>query len=166
MRKALILFIILLLAGCSSTAASSSEEEKVFTDVQNISFGEEAPEPSPEPTQTPFPEKIDLSVMSALVCYSTVYDMIVNAENYEGMEVRVRGPLAYRIDAEGAKHYACIVEDAAGCCAQGLEFSLSEETELPPDGTVITLEGIFHSYAEDDTRYLLLEDAVLLNYPE
>ena len=160
--KKLFLILLLLLSACSAnSSAVSSEEEKVFTDVQNVVTVTKTPAETAVPEKTPLPEKIDLSSMSATICYSTVFDMLVDPQKYEGMQIKVRGPLATRTDAEGKDHYACIVQDATACCAQGLEFVLSEAKELPELGTEITIEGTFTSFIENNAIYILLKDAVM-----
>ena len=63
--------------------------------------------------------------------------------------------------------YACIVQDATACCAQGLEFepesTLSYPDDYPEPGTEITVIGTFDSYREETDGntyiYLVLRNA-------
>ena len=67
----------------------------------------------------------------------------------------------------GARLYACIVQDATACCSQGLEFEMAEELVYPDDypdpGTEITVVGTFDSYKEEIDGnyyiYLVLKNA-------
>jgi len=58
--------------------------------------------------------------------------------------------------------YACIVQDATACCAQGLEFepesTLSYPDDYPEPGAEITVIGTFDSYKEevDGNTYIYL----------
>ena len=67
-------------------------------------------------------------------------------------------------------YYVCIVQDATACCAQGLEFALSENRVYPDDypdpGSEITVIGTFDTYSEEvdgnTYKYLVLKDARLV----
>ena len=65
----------------------------------------------------------------------------------------------YATDDPAVPIHACIVRDAAGCCASGLEFRLAAPQSYPPEGSQIMLFGIL---ALDDTEkqpVLMLRDA-------
>ena len=60
---------------------------------------------------------------------------------------------------------ACIISDATACCAQGIEFVLTEDRKFPEEypekGTEITVVGIFDTYMEGSYKYCQLIDAVM-----
>lgn len=112
------------------------------------------------------PNYIDLTSMSGTMVYSEVLNMMTVPEEYEGKTVKMHGLFSY---AEGIDryYYACIIEDATACCAQGIEFELAENRifpdEYPELGEEITVEGTFGTYYEDEYRYCTLSDAEILD---
>ena len=57
--------------------------------------------------------------------------------------------------------YACIIADAAACCAEGMEFVLKDNLAYPDDypepGAEITVVGEFQAYEENGmTGYHLI----------
>lgn len=105
---------------------------------------------------------VDLTMMSGTVVYAQVFDMVSQPEFYIGQTVRMHGVFAM---AEGAdrNYYACVIADAAACCAQGIEFVLQGSPSFPDDypelGTRITVQGTFDTYMEDGVRYCQLINA-------
>ena len=93
--------------------------------------------------------------------YSEVYAMMTEPENYIGKTVKMHGNFATQ-EYNGQRLYACIVQDATACCAQGLEFepesTLSYPDDYPEPGTEITVTGTFDSYKEevDGNTYIYL----------
>ncbi len=91
--------------------------------------------------------------------YSEVYAMVYEPEQYIGKTVKMHGLFATQ-DYNGERLYACIVQDATACCAQGLEFEMAEHLVYPDDypepGTEITVVGTFDSYKEEvDGNYYI-----------
>lgn len=91
--------------------------------------------------------------------YSEVYAMMVEPEQYVGKTVKMRGLFATQ-EYNGERLYACIVQDATACCAQGLEFETAEKLAYPDDypkpGSEITVVGTFDSYKEEvDGNYYI-----------
>ena len=67
-------------------------------------------------------------------------------------------------EKSGKSYYACYIADAAGCCAQGLEFlpadALAYPDDFPEPGTDITVSGEFDLIKEENGfQYLVLKDA-------
>ncbi|MBO5560377.1 MAG: hypothetical protein J6A07_01850, partial [Firmicutes bacterium] len=56
----------------------------------------------------------------------------------------------------GEDYYACIIQDATACCAQGIEFRLPEGEAYPEMGTEITVTGTFGSYTQGGTEFYAL----------
>jgi len=110
---------------------------------------------------------IDLTVLSSNMIYSEVFAMVYAPEEYMGMTIKMEGIFSYMHDeTTGNTYYACIVQDATQCCAQGIEFVPSEEYEYPDDfpevGENICVIGVFDTYMEGDAQYITLKDAELV----
>ena len=129
-----------------------------------------APASASPAAEDPDAVDVDLTKLSSTMVYSEVYAMASEPEQYKGKTVKMRGSFATQ-EYNGARLYACIVQDATACCAQGLEFELSEKCVFPDDypepGSEITVMGTFDTYQEkaDDGNYylyLVLRDAKLL----
>lgn len=107
---------------------------------------------------------IDLTKFSATMVYSEIFNMMVEPEYYVGKTVKMRGLFDfYRDKAAGRCYFACVVQDAAACCAQGLEFVLVGgndcREDLPEAGDEITVVGVFDSCVRGGEKYYLLKDA-------
>ncbi len=110
---------------------------------------------------------IDLTVLSGTMVYSEVYNMMVYPEMYIGKTVKMKGPFAYYYDeATGNYYFACIIQDATACCAQGIEFVLTEDYTYPDDypefNREICVVGVFDTYQEGQYTYCTLRNAVLI----
>ena len=110
---------------------------------------------------------IDLTVLSSTMVYSEVYNMVSSSENYIGKTVKMKGPFAYFHD-EGTDNYyfACIIKDATACCAQGIEFVLTDDYVYPDDYPQVDEEicvvGVFDTYREGNYIYCTLRNAKLI----
>ena len=149
---------------------ASSSNEKSSASAESI--------PTPKEQETPGGSKpwhpsagkvdVDLTVLSSTMVYSEVYNMLYNdPAHYLGKTVKARGTFSiYQLVADGVLQpdpvsYACIISDAAACCAEGMEFVLEGDLTYPDDypelGTEITVIGEFQSYEENGmTRYHLV----------
>ncbi len=127
-------------------------------DVSVVDVGENEVEADPS-------VDIDLTALSPTMVYSEVYQMMYYPEDYIGKTVRMEGLYdAYHDENTGNDYYACIIQDATACCAQGIEFRLTQDYEYP-DATVneVEVKGTFQLYEEDGVTYCTLMDAELLN---
>ena len=112
---------------------------------------------------------VDLTKLSSTMVYSEVYAMMTEPENYIGKTVKMHGNFATQ-EYNGQRLFACIVQDATACCAQGLEFepesTLSYPDDYPEPGTEITVIGTFDSYREEVDGntyiYLVLRNAQMI----
>ena len=128
--------------------------------------GASASEPQPSPAITEPPQasadgaEVDLTVLSSTMVYSEVYNMLYNdPAHYLGKTVKARGTFSiYQLVTDGVLQpdpvsYACIISDAAACCAEGMEFVLEGDLTYPDDypelGTEITVIGEFQAYEEN-----------------
>ena len=97
----------------------------------------------------------DLTQMNSDMVYATVYQMMVEPEQYVGKTFRVRGTYyAGKDEKNGNYYHYCVIKDAMACCAQGLEFVWEDGThaypeEYPAEETEIEVEGTFETYRED-----------------
>lgn len=160
----------LLLAVCMvvSLCACGKDAER------DTERGASASEPQPSPAIMEPPQasadgaEVDLTVLSSTMVYAEVYNILYNdPESYLGKTVRARGEFSiYQLVVDGVLQpdpvsYACIISDAAACCAEGMEFVLEGDLTYPDDypelGTEITVIGEFQSYEENGmTRYHLV----------
>jgi len=109
---------------------------------------------------------IDLTILSANMVYSQVSDMMYRPSEYIGKSVRMTGEFSLYQDPDtGMNYYACIVRDAMACCANGIEFVLTDDYVFPDDypavGSLITVVGVFDTYKEGNTTYCTLRNAEL-----
>ncbi len=115
---------------------------------------------------------VDLTQLSSTMVYSEVYNMMYTPQDYIGKTVKMNGTFTiYGPQADGTVafdpsapiYYACVIKDAAACCAQGLEFVLQEEYAYPEDypqvGDEITVVGTFETYEENGGLYCRLANA-------
>ena len=111
----------------------------------------------------------DLTQMNSDMVYATVYQMMVDPEQYEGKTFRINGNFYATYYEPTEKYYFyCIIQDATACCAQGLEFVWDDgqhhyPDEYPADNAMVTVEGTFETYREegDNNLYCRLADASL-----
>ena len=110
---------------------------------------------------------VDLTVLSATMVYSEVYNMMVAPEEYVGKTIKMNGLFTYAQDEETGQYYfGCIVQDATACCAQGIEFELTGEHTFPDDypevDSEICVVGTFDTYDDGGYTYCTLRNASLL----
>ncbi len=153
---------------------ASLPAESNVQDRQNTESPEtQMPEPSPEPDTDPITADsadgvdVDLTVLSSTMVYSEVYNMMTSPENYIGKTVKMNGLFAYYHDEAADNYYfACIVQDATACCAQGIEFVLTDDYVYPDDYPEVDEEicviGEFDTYREGSYTYCTLRNAELV----
>ena len=194
MRKtilsAILLFIVLAtFTGCSGNNSNSHNITNQTTGVGDVLASLKEDSKATEITATTTTEgnsstegsesfthpfngaDIDLTVLNANMVYAQVFCMVTEPDEYVGMIVRMEGQFVFYHDEQTDKnYYACIIRDAAACCAQGLEFEPTDDftypDDFPADGENIRVTGVFASYEEDGNKYLTLRDAVIEPIPE
>lgn len=109
----------------------------------------------------------DLTIMSSSMVYALVYQLMINPDAYIGKTIKMSGNYCaiYYEPADKYYHYV-IIQDAAACCTQGLEFVWGDGShvypeEYPEDETEVEVTGIFETYMEDGDNFLYcrLKDA-------
>ena len=153
------------------TDSQTSEEDAQSDDSRQSGLTANAPEPSTqadESTVLSYTEgiDIDLTVMSGTMVYSEVYNMMCEPDKYVGKTIKISGLFsAYHDQGTGQDYFACTIQDATACCAQGMEFVLSDDYKYPDDypeeGGIITVVGTFETYMEGSQTYCTLKNAKL-----
>jgi len=110
---------------------------------------------------------VDLTALSSTMVFSEVYNMMVEPESYVGKTVKMDGTFSVYYDEPTKEYYfACIIQDATACCAQGIEFELTDEYKYPDDypeeGGNVCVVGVFDTYKENDSTYCTLRKARLV----
>ena len=164
--------------GAENNTPSSDREVSAPTESIPAPNEQETPDEQqtpeePEQTQTSADGvEVDLTVLSSTMVYSEVYNMLYNdPAHYLGKTVKARGEFSiYQLVTDGVLQpdpvsYACIISDAAACCAEGMEFVLEGDYTYPDDypelGTEITVIGEFQSYEENGMTWYHLVNARL-----
>ena len=158
--------------GAGNDASSSNEESSASTESIPTPKEKETPEESEQPQASADGVEVDLTVLSSTMVYSEVYNMLYNdPAHYLGKTVKARGEFSiYQLVTDGVLQpdpvsYACIISDAAACCAEGMEFVLKDDLAYPDDypelGAEITVIGEFQSYEENGMTWYHLVNARL-----
>ena len=158
--------------GAGNDASSSNEESSASTESIPTPKEKETPEESEQPQASADGVEVDLTVLSSTMVYSEVYNMLYNdPAHYLGKTVKARGTFSiYQLVTDGVLQpdpvsYACIISDAATCCAEGMEFVLKGDHTYPDDypelGAEITVIGEFQSYEENGMTWYHLVNARL-----
>ena len=152
--------------------SSSNEKSSAQTDSIPTPNEQEVPGKSEPSHPSAGKVDVDLTVLSSTMVYSEVYNMLCNdPAHYLGKTVKARGTFSiYQLVTDGVLQpdpvsYACIISDAAACCAEGMEFVLEGDLTYPDDypelGTEITVIGEFQSYEENGMTWYHLANARL-----
>lgn len=160
-----------LQAGMAETDVSSNDEDASGSEIRQNGLTDNAPEPEEVKNEsivfsTTEGIDVDLTSLSSTMVYSEVYNMMSEPKNYIGKKIKMNGQFAvYHDESTGNNYYACIIQDATACCAQGMEFVLTDDYTYPDDypkeGRQITVVGVFDTYMEGSYMYCTLRDAKL-----
>ena len=153
-------------------ASSSNEESSASTESIPTPEDQQSPEESEQLQSSTDGVEVDLTVLSSTMVYSEVYNMLYNdPAHYLGKTVKAKGMFSiYQLVTDGVLQpdpvsYACIISDAAACCAEGMEFVLKDDLAYPEDypelGAEITVIGEFQSYEENGMTWYHLVNARL-----
>ena len=151
---------------------SSNEEASASAESIPTPKEQETSEESEQPQASSNGVDVDLTVLSSTMVYSEVYNMLYNdPAHYLGKTVKAKGTFSiYQLVTDGVLQpdpvsYACIISDAAACCAEGMEFVLKDDLAYPDDypelGAEITVIGEFQSYEENGMTWYHLVNARL-----
>ena len=164
MKHFFLLFLIaaLALTGCGQTA---TPEATIATT---------APAASETQAANQTGSYVDLTSLSSTMVYAEVFNMTTFPEDYVGKTVKMRGQFStgklYAQEGtfeDGGMVFACIIQDAAACCAQGIPFDLAESRAYPEEypelGAPITVTGTFKICTQDGLEFCRLSQAELLD---
>lgn len=106
---------------------------------------------------------LDLTSMSGTLVVSTLQQITNGPDAYVDKVIKVSGNLAqYYDETDGNTYLAVVNQDAAACCAQGIEFQPSQsdlsKLDLENGGTV-TVIGTYGTYDINGQKYYALLDA-------
>lgn len=111
---------------------------------------------------------LDLTEMSSTMVYSEVFNLMNEPDDYLGKTIKMKGQFAVYVDKNtGENYYACIIQDATACCAQGIEFETADTgmkypEDYPEQGDEIEVTGVFEKYDETlDPNYCILRQAIM-----
>ncbi|MBQ9327176.1 MAG: hypothetical protein IJ225_01410 [Solobacterium sp.] len=109
---------------------------------------------------------VDLTGLSSTMVYAEVYNIVMNPDEYMGKVICMDGMYTeFYNEALDVWYFSCIIQDALACCAQGIEFVLTEDyiypENYPTEGDYIIVTGIFDRYEENGFPYYTLREAVL-----
>lgn len=97
----------------------------------------------------------DLTAMGSDMVYATVYEMMRDPASYVGKTIRISGQYYSAFYEPSGRYYQfCIIADALGCCAQGMEFVWGDGSHVYPDEypepmSNVVVTGTFETYRED-----------------
>ncbi len=94
----------------------------------------------------------DLTVMSSTMVFAQVADLVYNYTNYDKKTFKINGILEMNGEA-----YYIFINDAEGCCSQGLEVRLNEDIAIPEIFSDIEIKSTFIVTEEDGAPYVFLE---------
>ncbi len=150
------------------SAASGPSAEPQESEKEEIAEAEKETAGKPDAAGTEYEIiDVDLTAISGTLVYAEVSNMMMSPDQYIGKTVKMGGPCAIYTDESTKKsYYACIISDATACCAQGIEFVLTDDYKLPDDypqlGDDVCVIGIFDTYEEGGYTYCTLRNAKLL----
>mgnify|MGYP004594406669 CR=1 FL=1 len=168
MKKALLIMLCaaaLALTGCGqktpdttantlTTAAPTQTVQIVQTESPTAApvFSEEAEAPAVESSAA----EIDLTSMSSTMVYSYVFNMVSAPDDFIGQRFRIQGIYDEGLwEPTNQMYHYIIIADATACCAQGLEFVLTDESAAyPQPGDEIEISGVFSTYEEEGNLYI------------
>lgn len=115
---------------------------------------------------------VDLTALSSTMVYAEVFAMMSSPEDYVGKTVKMQGIFSkgqlYAAGSlnDGGTVFACVIQDATACCAQGIPFELAGDRTYPQDypelGDTITVVGTFEIHEQEGMEFCRLRDAELV----
>lgn len=116
---------------------------------------------------------VDLTALSSTMVYAEVFAMMSSPEDYVGKTVKMQGIFSkgqlYAAGSlnDGGTVFACVIQDATACCAQGIPFELAGDHTYPQDypelGDAITVVGTFEIHEQEGMEFCRLRDAELVS---
>ena len=150
-------------AGEPTSSTTASEEPKPL---------ETLPLETAQTADTAESTFVDLTALSSTMVYAEVFAMMSSPEDYVGKTVKMQGIFSkgqlYAAGSlnDGGTVFACVIQDATACCAQGIPFELAGDHTYPQDypelGDAITVVGTFEIHEQEGMEFCRLRDAELV----
>ena len=168
MKKAFFIMLCaaaLALTGCGqetpdttantlTTVAPTQTVQAIQTESPTAApvFSEETEAPSAESSAA----EIDLTSMSSTMVYSYVFNMVTAPGDFIGQRFKIRGTYDEQYwDQTNLTYHYIVIADATACCAQGLEFVLTDGSAAYPQmGEEFEISGTFGTYLENGNLYI------------
>ena len=156
MKKAL--FIMLCVAALALTGCGQETSDTTANALTTA-----APTQTVQAVQTESPPvaessaaEIDLTSMSSTMVYSYVFNMVTTPDDFIGQRFKIRGTYDEQYwDQTNLTYHYIVIADATACCAQGLEFVLTDpNASYPQVGEEFEISGIFGTYVENGILYI------------
>ena len=154
-------------AGETTFPTTASEEPKPLQTLP-LETGER--EQTADTAESTF---VDLTALSSTMVYAEVFAMMSSPEDYVGKTVKMQGTFSkgqlYAAGSlnDGGTVFACVIQDATACCAQGIPFELAGDHTYPQDypelGDTITVVGTFEIHEQEGMEFCRLRDAELVS---
>ena len=155
-------------AGETTFPTTASEEQTLPLETGAMEQTETAP--SKDTAESAF---VDLTALSSTMVYGEVFAMMSSPEDYVGKTVKMQGIFSkgqlYAAGSlnDGGTVFACVIQDATACCAQGIPFELAGDRTYPQDypelGDTITVVGTFEIHEQEGMQFCRLRDAELVS---
>jgi hypothetical protein len=100
----------------------------------------------------------DFSVLSKTVVYGLVYDVLVNAENYVGKFLKLRGVYMPYQEENGETYHLLLVYDENACCEMAVELlpTKGSAPSFPEANDTIEVSGLVDICNDNGTRFVAL----------
>ncbi len=100
---------------------------------------------------------IDLTTMSDTMVFSQVYDIMLNYTAYMGQSINLVGQFnsLYYEEISQTLNFV-VINDALGCCPQGLELRFEGDVTMPDVNANISIQGEFTTYKEGDFEFFCI----------
>ena len=154
-------------SGGETTFPTTASEEPKPLQTLPLETGErEQTAPTADTAESTF---VDLTALSSTMVYGEVFAMMSSPEDYVGKTVKMQGIFSkgqlYAAGSlnDGGTVFACVIQDATACCAQGIPFELAGDHTYPQDypelGDTITVVGTFEIHQQEGMEFCRLRDA-------
>lgn len=158
-------------SGGETTFPTTASEEPKPLQTLPLETGErEQTAPTADTAESTF---VDLTALSSTMVYAEVFAMMSSPEGYVGKTVKMQGIFSkgqlYAAGSlnDGGTVFACVIQDATACCAQGIPFELAGDHTYPQDypelGDTITVVGTFEIHQQEGMQFCRLRDAELVS---
>lgn len=158
--------------GGTTSSTTASEEPKPLETLPLETGAMEQTETAPS-KDTAESTIVDLTALSSTMVYAEVFAMMSSPEDYVGKTVKMQGIFSkgqlYAAGSlnDGGTVFACVIQDATACCAQGIPFELAGDHTYPQDypelGDTITVVGTFEIHEQEGMEFCRLRDAELVS---